>query len=114
MHRIGAGHDQPEYGVPAFVVGHALLVRFAEDDRPFRAEHDLLQGVDEILVVDGVLQGPGATVPTEWRDVRLRTPAGMVALRRMSGGIAVVVFGNAGPELQSAQRAVADAVRATP
>jgi hypothetical protein len=67
-----------------------------------------------VAMVDGVLQGPGATVPTEWRDVRLRTPAGMVALRRMSGGIAVLVFGNAGPELQSAQRAVADAVRATP
>jgi hypothetical protein len=38
----------------------------------------------------------------------------MVALRRTASGIAVVVFGNAGPELQSAQRAVADAVRVTP
>lgn len=67
-----------------------------------------------VAMVDGVLQGPGATVPVAWRDVRLRTPAGMVALRRTGSGIAVVVFGNAGPELQTAQRAVADAVRATP
>jgi len=67
-----------------------------------------------VAMVDGVLQGPGANVPVEWRDVRLRTPAGMVALRRTGSGIAVVVFGNAGPELQAAQRAVADAVRATP
>lgn len=67
-----------------------------------------------VAMVDGVLQGPGATAPTAWRDVRLRTPAGMVALRRTSSGIAVVVFGNAGPELQTAQRAIADAVRATP
>jgi hypothetical protein len=67
-----------------------------------------------VAMVDGVLQGPGATVPAEWRDVRLRTLAGMVALRRTASGIAVVVFGNAGPELQSAQRAVADAVRVTP
>jgi hypothetical protein len=67
-----------------------------------------------VAMVDGILQGPGAKMPVEWRDVRLRTPAGVVALRRTPSGIAVVVFGNAGPELQAAQRSVADAVRAAP
>lgn len=64
-----------------------------------------------VAMVDNVLQGPGATPPDEWRDVRLRTAAGMVALRRTATGVAVVVFGNADAGLQAAQRAVADALR---
>lgn len=67
-----------------------------------------------VAMADGVLQGPGAPLPLEWRDVRLRTPAGMVTLRRTHSGVAVVVFGNASPELQAAQRQVAEAVRAAP
>jgi precorrin isomerase len=65
-------------------------------------------------MVDGVLQGPGATPPAEWRDARLRTPAGMLALRRATGGIAVVVFGNADAALQAMQRRVADTLRQLP
>jgi hypothetical protein len=29
-------------------------------------------------MVDGVLRAPGAPLPDEWRDVRLRMPVGMV------------------------------------
>ena len=67
-----------------------------------------------IAMVDNVLQGPGATPPAQWRDVRLRTPAGMLTLRRIPSGVAVVVFGNADVALQEAQRTVAEAVRTTP
>ena len=67
-----------------------------------------------VAMADNALRPPGAPLPDEWRDVRLRTPAGMVTLRRQTAGIAVLVFGNAEAALQAAQRAVADAVRATP
>ena len=61
-----------------------------------------------LAMVDSVLQGPGATPPAAWRDVRLRTPAGMVTLRRIPSGVAVVVFGNAEDPLRAAQRTVAE------
>lgn len=67
-----------------------------------------------VAMVDNVLQGPGARPPAQWRDVRLRTPAGVVALRRTASGVAIVVFGNADESLQAAQRRVAEVVRQTP
>jgi hypothetical protein len=67
-----------------------------------------------VAMADNVLRPPGAPPPEEWRDVRLRTPAGMVTLRRQTAGIGVLVFGTADAALQAAQRAVADAVRAAP
>jgi hypothetical protein len=67
-----------------------------------------------VAMADNALRPPTAPPPEEWRDVRLRTPAGMVTLRRQERGIAVLVFGNADAALQAAQRAVADAVRAAP
>jgi hypothetical protein len=65
-------------------------------------------------MVDNALVRPSAPPPAEWSEVRLRTPAGMITLRRQAGGIALVVFGNADAALQTAQRRVADAVRAAP
>jgi hypothetical protein len=38
----------------------------------------------------------------------------MVALRRATGGVAVVVFGNADETLQAVQRRVADTLRSLP
>jgi hypothetical protein len=61
-----------------------------------------------LAMVDNVLQGPGATPPAAWRDVRLRTPAGMVTLRRVPSGVAVVIFGNADEPLRAAQRTIAE------
>jgi hypothetical protein len=61
-----------------------------------------------LAMVDNVLQGPGATPPAVWRDVRLRTPAGVVTLRRVPSGVAVIVFGNAEDPLRSAQRTIAE------
>jgi hypothetical protein len=75
----------------------ALLDRLAEAGLP-----------STLAMVDNVLQGPGATAPATWRDVRLRTPAGMVTLRRIPSGVAVVVFGNAEAALRGAQRTIAE------
>jgi hypothetical protein len=65
-----------------------------------------------LAMVDNVLQGPGATPPPVWRDARLRTPAGIVTLRRVPSGVAVVIFGNADEPLRAAQRTVAETLLA--
>jgi hypothetical protein len=75
----------------------ALLHRLADAGLP-----------STLAMVDNVLQGPGATPPPSWRDVRLRTPAGMVTLRRVPSGVAIVVFGNADGPLRDAQRTIAE------
>lgn len=75
----------------------ALLRRLADAGLP-----------STLAMVDNVLQGPGATPPAAWRDVRLRTPAGMVTLRRVPSGVAIVVFGNAEAPLREAQRTIAE------
>jgi hypothetical protein len=61
-----------------------------------------------VMMVDGQLHAPNAPVPAGWSDVRLRTPAGMVTLKRRPDGVAVVVFGNADAGLQATQRQIAD------
>jgi hypothetical protein len=65
-----------------------------------------------LAMVDNVLQGPGATPPAAWHDARLRTPAGVVTLRRVPSGVAVVVFGNADEPLRVAQRTIAETLLA--
>jgi hypothetical protein len=63
-----------------------------------------------IAMVDNQLWSPRATPPGQWRDVRLRTPAGIVTLLHRPEGVAVVIFGNADAVLQEAQRRVAEAL----
>ncbi len=65
-----------------------------------------------VQMIDGALVPPNAQPPAAWREVRLRTPAGTVTLRRREGAVAVTVFGNADAALEAAQRAVADALAA--
>ena len=65
-----------------------------------------------LAMVDNVLQGPGATPPVIWRDARLRTPAGVVTLRRVPSGVAVVVFGNADEPAHGLQRTIAETLLA--
>jgi hypothetical protein len=63
-----------------------------------------------LMMVDNALVSPKLPPPSEWRDVRLKTPAGAVTLKRRADGVAVIVFGNADPALLAAQTAVADAL----
>jgi hypothetical protein len=65
-----------------------------------------------VVMVDNALVHPRSQPPAEWQDVRLKTPAGTLTLRRRADGVAVVVFGNADPALQSAQRKVAELLAA--
>ncbi len=61
----------------------------------------------QIVMVDGALVMPGAPPPPAWRDVRLRTPAGTLALKRDGARVSVVVFGNADAAMLAMQQKIA-------
>ena len=63
-----------------------------------------------VVMIDGALCAPQSPVPPAWRDLRLRTPAGVVTLARRLTGVAVVTFGNADAALQAAQQAIVRAL----
>jgi hypothetical protein len=67
-----------------------------------------------IVMVDGNLVPASAAPPSRFGDVRLKTPAGTLALKQRADGIAVVAFGNADAPLRAAQQQVADALRTQP
>jgi hypothetical protein len=80
-------------------------------DAPMRAVLTSLGDGYALAMIDGALVLPTAEPPPGWRELRLRTPAGMVTLvRRPPDRIAIVVFGNAGPELVAVQQAIAKAL----
>jgi hypothetical protein len=64
-----------------------------------------------ILMVDNQLVSAKLPPPSAWRDVRLKTPAGTVSLKRDAQGVTITVFGNADEALVRAQQAIADALR---
>jgi len=72
--------------------------------KPVRSLADVLGamargGVDcKVVMVDGQLVAP-AHQPANWNEVRLRTPAGMITLRKKADLVSIVVFGNAEPSL---------------
>lgn len=79
----------------------AALARLAESGLPC-----------QVMMVDGELRLPTLPPPATWQDVRLRTPAGTVALKRRPDGVALVVFGNAGADLLEVCRRIAEAISA--
>jgi hypothetical protein len=64
----------------------------------------------QVLMVDGQLVPPAAPPPASWTEVRLRTPAGMVTVRRRGDQATVLVFGNAAPEVLAVRDRVAEAL----
>jgi hypothetical protein len=68
--------------------------------------------VAAVAMVDGGLQSPRAPLPDEWREARLKTPAGMITLNRKPGFIAVVAFANADQALLDAHATVCGAIEA--
>src|SRR5919112_797796 len=55
---VGSWHDESQDGVTAIVVGDALPLLLAQQQRALRAEHDLLQGVQKVLLAHLVLLAP--------------------------------------------------------
>src|SRR5258708_37846420 len=52
MHRGRARHDEPKDGVSALVIRDALPVLTAQESRALRAQHDLFQRVQKVLLVN--------------------------------------------------------------
>jgi hypothetical protein len=85
-----------ELSVDGAITLEQLLVRLAEAG-----------AASQIVMIDGALTMPGARAPRDWGDVRLRTPAGTLALKRDGARVAVVVFGNADEGMLAMQAKIA-------
>jgi hypothetical protein len=58
-------------------------------------------------MIDGQLAFPDEEPPPNWAELRLRTPQGMVTVRRGEGSVTCVTWGNADAALRQAWQAVA-------
>lgn len=65
-----------------------------------------------VVMLDGQLVMPTAALPAAWQEVRLKTPAGMVTLRKAADQVTVLVFGNAAPDLLEMRDRIAAAFAA--
>jgi hypothetical protein len=86
---------------------HSVAVRGVPD---LRALLDGLQRAglpSAVLMIDNQLVPPSAAPPAAWRDVRLKTPAGTIALKLDGGRVHLTVFGNADGPLLAARDQVA-------
>jgi hypothetical protein len=61
----------------------------------------------QVRMIDGELAFPDEAPPDAWRELRLGTPGGMVTLRRQSGRIDLVIWGNADAANRQAANALA-------
>jgi hypothetical protein len=59
------------------------------------------------MMIDNQLVVPNAPPPARWRDVRLKTPAGTVALKLEGSSVHLIVFGNADGALLEARDTIA-------
>lgn len=53
-------------------------------------------------MIDGLPAFPDEEPPTDWRELRVGTDAGMVTIRREPARLRCVIWGNADPALASA------------
>jgi hypothetical protein len=60
-----------------------------------------------LMMVDNQLVSPDGPPPVAWRDARLTTPAGMIALKRDGTTLSITVFGNADAALLAAVETMA-------
>jgi hypothetical protein len=67
------------------------------------AEHKFPVGV---LMIDGELSFPDETPSSEWRELRVKTPQGMVTIRREEDRLVFVTWGNADQPLRQAWNAL--------
>lgn len=52
-----------------------------------------------IRMADGQLTFPDEEPPTDWKELRIALPAGMVTIRKTPTGVTLVTWGNVSPEL---------------
>jgi hypothetical protein len=60
-----------------------------------------------LRMIDGQLAFPDEEPPTDWRELRVGTPQGMVTVRRETNRLVFVTWGNADSALREAWNALA-------
>jgi hypothetical protein len=94
-------------------MGQEQLIRMGRPLGDALAELAATGAACAIVMVDAQLVLPSAPAPQSWREVRLKGPAGMVTLRRPGDDeVALIVFGNATPELLALRTRIAAALSA--
>jgi hypothetical protein len=79
-------------------MGMEQTVRFPTAPPAWTAARDLLAArgyTFQVCMIDGELAFPDEQPPETWRELRLRTPQGMVTVRREANRLAFVTWGNA-------------------
>lgn len=66
----------------------------------------------QMRMIDGELAFPDETPPENWRELRVGVKGGMITLRRDSGGITLVIWGNADADVRQAWTALGEAIAA--
>jgi hypothetical protein len=91
-------------------MGMDQTVSFSGPPPSWEAVRDLLTQhgyAVQMRMIDGQLAFPDEAPPEGWRELRVGTPGGMVTVRRESGQMVLVVWGNADAGLRQAWNALA-------
>jgi len=87
-------------------MGLDRTIRFPTDDTPsweaIRLQLSRLGLSPSLRLIDGLPAFPDESPGEEWKELRIGTDGGMVTLRRDSGSINCVIWGNADAALETA------------
>ena len=83
-------------------MGMELSVRFRNSPPTWKAVRDMLaergQSI-QVCMIDGELAFPDEQPQESWSELRLKTPDGMITVRRMADRVVFVTWGNVGETL---------------
>ncbi len=83
-------------------MGMEQFVRFDGSPPEWTAVRDALAGRGQsfqVCMIDGELAFPDEQPQESWRELRLRTPHGMITVRREADRVVLVTWGNADANL---------------
>lgn len=87
-----------DFGSENNTMGIERSVRFASASPPWTAVRDVLAArklTFDICMIDGELSFPNEQPHETWRELRFRTPQGMITVRREADRLFFVTWGNA-------------------
>lgn len=93
-------------------MGMEQTVRFPAAPPAWTAVRDWLAARGHtfpIAMIDGELAFPDEQPPETWRELRLKSPHGMITVRRDANRLAFVIWGNADAALQEQRNVLAQA-----
>jgi hypothetical protein len=85
-------------------MGMEKVIAFEDGPPPWATIMEKARGAGlalTIRMIDGMPAFPDEVPEPSWREVRVSSPAGMMTLRRVDQGVAVVVWGNADEPLRN-------------